>query len=137
MRCRSKKKFQRELNKLDQQNNDIMMNLEQKCKCIKSGHIPFSPESVLWIQHAQVFRSLLRYHHGLIRNIGNLKRMARRCGILRCLSVLEDEAVFASESVRKDAITLGNMGISPEKNIYKNAYRMQKSWMTKKEKGRF
>jgi hypothetical protein len=88
----SKKKFQRELNKLDQQSKDIMINLERKCRHIKSGCIPFSPESILWIQHAQAYRSLLHYHHGLIRNIGNLKRMARRCGILRCLSISEDEA---------------------------------------------
>jgi hypothetical protein len=43
--------------------------------------------------------------------------------------------IFASESARKDAITLGNMGISTKKNTYENAYRVHESRMTKKRKG--
>jgi hypothetical protein len=69
----------------------MMINAEKKCRQIKSGRIPFSPESLLWIRRAQVYWSLLQYHHGLIRNIGNLKRAARRCGILQCLSLLKEE----------------------------------------------
>jgi hypothetical protein len=45
--------------------------------------------------------------------------------------------VFTSESARKDAITLANMGMSTEKNTYKNAYSLHKNRMMKKEKGRF
>ena len=33
------------------------------------------------IRRAQMYRSLLRLHAGKIRNIENLKRAARRCGI--------------------------------------------------------
>ena len=53
----------------------------------KSGRVPFSPEAALWIRRTQVYQSLLRYHRGLIRNRGNLKRMARRCRILQCFSI--------------------------------------------------
>ncbi len=63
-----------------------MLNAEKKCRRIKSGRIPFSPEAALWIRWTQVYRSLLRYHRGLIRNRGNLKRTARQCGILLCFS---------------------------------------------------
>ncbi len=49
MQCKFKKKFQNELNKLDQQSKDIMINAERKCRRIKSKRIPFSPESALWI----------------------------------------------------------------------------------------
>jgi hypothetical protein len=39
----SKRRLQRELNKLNQQSCDFMLNVEKKCCCIKSGRIPFSP----------------------------------------------------------------------------------------------
>ena len=58
-----------------------MMAAEKKYRNIKSGRILFSPEASKWIRRAQVYRSLLRLHAGKIRNIGNLKRAARRCGI--------------------------------------------------------
>jgi hypothetical protein len=68
-----------------------MLNAEQKCRRIKSGRIPFLPEAALWIHRTQVYRSLLRYHRGLIRNRGNLKCTARRCGILNCLTLLVED----------------------------------------------
>ncbi len=70
-----------------------MLHAERKCRRIKSGRIPFSPEVALWIRRTQVYRSLLRYHGGLIRNRGNLKRTARWCGILNCLSLTIEEIV--------------------------------------------
>jgi hypothetical protein len=54
---------------------------EKRCQKIKSGRIPFLPEASLWIRRTQVYRSLLRYHTGKIRNRGNLKRLAWRCNI--------------------------------------------------------
>ena len=59
MQCKFKKKFQNELNKLNQQSKDIMINAERKCRRIKSGWIPFLPESALWIRRTQVYKSLL------------------------------------------------------------------------------
>ncbi len=91
MQCKSKRKSQNELNKLDWQSKDMIINAERKCRRIKSGRIPFSPESALWIRRTEVYKSLLRRLHGLIRNVGNLKRTARRCGIQRCLSISEDK----------------------------------------------
>ena len=70
--CNSRRSFRRGLNKLDRQSWEIMLNAEKKCRRIKSGRIPFSPEAVLWICQTQVYRSLLRYHKRLIRNRGNL-----------------------------------------------------------------
>jgi hypothetical protein len=64
-----------------------MLNAERKCHRIKSGRIPFLLEAALWIRQTQVYRSLLQYHRGLIWNRGNLKRTARRCGILNCLAL--------------------------------------------------
>ena len=85
--CTSRRSFRRGLNKLDRQSREIMLHAEKKCRRIKSGRIPFSPEAALWIRRTQVYRSLLRYHNGQIRNRGNLKRSARRCGISQCLSI--------------------------------------------------
>ena len=64
---------------------------EKKCRRIKSGRIPFLPEASIWIQRAQEYLSLLRYHSGKILNRGNLKRSARRCNIEKTLLLSIDE----------------------------------------------
>ncbi len=58
-----------------------MKHAEKKCRRLKSGCIPFSPEASLWIQQSQVYRSLLRWHAGKVRNCRNLRCTARRCQI--------------------------------------------------------
>ncbi len=58
-----------------------MKHVEKKCRRLKSGCIPFSPEASLWIRQSQVYRLLLHRHAGKIRNCGNLRRMARHCQI--------------------------------------------------------
>jgi hypothetical protein len=61
-----------------------MLNAEKKCRRIKSGKIPFSPEAALWIRQTQIYRLLLQFHDGRIRNRGNLNQTVRWCGIERC-----------------------------------------------------
>ena len=68
-----------------------MRHAEKKCRKIKSGRIPFSPDSAIWIRRCQVYRSLLRYHAKKIRNRGNLKQTARRCGIRNPLKLSLEE----------------------------------------------
>ena len=79
--CKSKLAVKRQCDKIDVEIKQYMRGAERRCRRIKSGRIPFSPESSKWIRRAQVYRSILRYHAGKIRNRGNLKRAARRCGI--------------------------------------------------------
>ena len=55
------------------------------------GGILFLPEASICIQREQVYRSLLRYHSGKIRNRGNLKISARRCNIEQQLLLSIDE----------------------------------------------
>jgi hypothetical protein len=69
------------LNKLDQEGEAYMKHPEKQCRRLKSGQIPFSPEASLWLHQCQVYRSLLRWHDGKLRNYGNLRRTARRCQI--------------------------------------------------------
>ena len=63
-----------ELNQLGRDGEQYMKHAKQKCRQIKSGCIAFSPEALLWIHQCQVYRLLLRWHAGKIRNQGNLKR---------------------------------------------------------------
>ena len=79
------------INAIDREAGQYMLSSEKKCRKIKSGRITFSPEAALWIRRSQVYRSILRYHEGKIRNRGNLKRTARRCGIERPLELSFDE----------------------------------------------
>ena len=58
-----------------------MAHAENKGKKIKSGKIPFSPDSILWIKRRQTYRTLMGYHAGNKINKGNLKRAARLVGI--------------------------------------------------------
>jgi hypothetical protein len=89
--CRSKKAFRWGINRLDWESMALMTKAEKRCQKIKSRRIPFSPEAALWIRRTQVFRLLLRYHEGLIKNRGNLKQTAWRCGIENCLSIPIEE----------------------------------------------
>ncbi len=66
------------LNKLDKEGEVYMKHAEKKC-CRLS--IPFSPEASQWIRQSQVYRLLLRWHAGKVRNCRNLWRTARRCQI--------------------------------------------------------
>jgi hypothetical protein len=77
----SKDAVSAKLNQLDKEGEAYMKHAKKKCWRLKSGRIPFSPEASLWICQCQVYRSLLRWHAGKIRNRGNLKHTARRCPI--------------------------------------------------------
>ncbi len=72
----SKEVLAKTLNKLDQEGEAYMKHAEKKCRRLKSGWIPFSPEASLWIRQCQVYRSLLRWHDGKLQNYGNLCRTA-------------------------------------------------------------
>ena len=82
------------LNKLDEELGQYMRYAEKKCRRIKSGHIPFSPGASLWICRTQVYRSLLKYHAGRMKNRGNLKRAARQCQITDAMSLPTKEIFF-------------------------------------------
>ena len=61
------------------------MHVEKVCRKIECRRIPYLPEASIWIRCAQVYYSLLKYHKGIVKNIDNLKRVARRCNILNPL----------------------------------------------------
>jgi hypothetical protein len=69
------------LNKLDKEGEAYMKHAEKKCRQLKFGRIPFSPEALLWIRQSQVYFLLLHWHAGKIRNCGNLRQTARQCQI--------------------------------------------------------
>jgi hypothetical protein len=77
----SKEVISAKLNQLDLEEEQYMKHAKKKCCRIELGCIPFSPEASLWIRQCQVYRSLLRWHAGKIRNRGNLKHTAQRCQI--------------------------------------------------------
>ncbi len=93
-KSRSKRSITRQLNKLDKELGQYMGYVEKNCRKIKSGCIPFSPESSLGIRWTQVYRSLLKFHARHIRNQGNLKRSAQQCNIPDVLSLLIQEIYY-------------------------------------------
>jgi hypothetical protein len=86
-RTRLKKKYIHRVNTIDKEATNYMRHAENKCRKFKLGRIPFSLETSMWILRTQSYRSLLRYHTGKIRNTGNLKRSAKRCGIPDAMSI--------------------------------------------------
>jgi hypothetical protein len=47
---------------IDGEKKQYMAHAEKKCRRIKSGRIPFSPDSAVWIRRRQVYNSILRFH---------------------------------------------------------------------------
>jgi hypothetical protein len=88
---KSRWKMTKRINRIDRELGQYMRHAEKKCRKIKSGRIPFSPEASVWIKRTQVYQSLLKYHEGRIRNRGNLKRLARQCGIVDAMSISQEE----------------------------------------------
>ena len=79
---KSKETPKAKLGVIDAEQDQYMKEAEKKkCRRIESGRIPFSPESLMWIRRAQVYRSLLIFHAKEVQDLGNLKRAAQRCGI--------------------------------------------------------
>jgi hypothetical protein len=68
-----------------------MKHTEKTCRKLKSGRICFSPESVIWIKREQIYRLLMEYRLGCIKNRGNLKRAARRQQIQNPFQILMAE----------------------------------------------
>jgi hypothetical protein len=79
-----------------------MRRVENICRKIKCCRILFSPEAAIWIQHVQVYYSLLRYHRGKIKNRGNLKRAARRCNITNPHQLSMQEITQRLETCKKE-----------------------------------
>ena len=71
------------LDAIDAETKQYMKSAEKKCRKIRSGVIPFSPDTAKWIRRLQVYKSLLGFLHGKGRNRGNLRRAAYRAGILQ------------------------------------------------------
>ena len=82
-----KQAAKREYVKIDRESKQYMLGADTRYRKIKSGRIPFLLESSKRIRCCQVYRSILRYHAGKIRNCSNLKRLSRRWGISSPLSL--------------------------------------------------
>ncbi len=98
VKSKSRKSLAKRMNRLDKELGEYMRYAEKKCRKIKSGRIPFSPEAAMWIRRMQDYRLLLKYHAGRIHNRGNLKRAARRCGIKYPLSLSIKEIYLRLQS---------------------------------------
>ena len=78
---RSRRWMQAAMNAIDKEGGQYMLGAENRCRKVRSGVIPFSPEAVRWLRRAQVYRSLLTWKLGKRRNMGNLRRLAKRVDI--------------------------------------------------------
>ena len=79
------------LNRLDKESADYMKAGEKRCRKIKSGLIPFSPDAVKWIRRKMVYNSLLLLRQGRKKNKGNITRMACGVGISRPMHLSVEE----------------------------------------------
>ncbi len=66
----------RKVMKIDEEGKAYMCHAKMIYRKIKTCKIPFSPKVSIWIWQAQAYCSLLRFHQGMIKNRGNLKRTA-------------------------------------------------------------
>ncbi len=89
---------------IDEEGKAYMRHAKKICRKLKSCQIPFSPEAAIWIRRVQVYRSLLQYHKGKIRNCGNLKRAARRCNIPNPLGMSIHEIAMRLEECKRECL---------------------------------
>jgi hypothetical protein len=89
---------------INEEGKQYMSHAEKICRKIKCCRIPFSPEASIWICRVQVYYSLLCYHHGKIKNWGNLKRAARRCNIPNPLSLLVQDILTRLKECKFECI---------------------------------
>lgn len=68
-----------------------MLGAEHRCRKIRSGCIPFSPETVKWLRRIQVYHALPQRQAGQRKNQGNLLRTAKRVGIENSLQMSAEE----------------------------------------------
>jgi hypothetical protein len=87
---------------IEEEGTAYMHQAEKICKKVKCCCIPFSPEESIWIRRIQVYYSLLWYHKGKIKSLGNLKQAARCCNILNPLSLSIQEITVHLEACRKE-----------------------------------
>ena len=76
-----KAEIKAKIDAIDNESRQYMRHGEKKCRKIRSGKIPFSPEASIWIKRRTAYESLIRLKDGKIRNRSNCKRSALRSGI--------------------------------------------------------
>ncbi len=136
-RSRSKKDLRNRLNRIDKELGEYMRYAEKKCRKIKSGRIPFSPKVALWIHRLLVYRSILKYHAGTIRNRGNLKRAARRCDISNPLSILIREVYLRIKTCASQCDYFRQNGKYFVGSTYTTVSTQQRRGRTRRQPGRF
>ncbi len=90
------------INNIDREGRDYMRHVEKLCRKIKCFHIPYSPEAAIWIQQAQMYYSIIRWHEGKIQNKGNLKRAAKRCNIQNLLGMSMAEVLLRVKECKRE-----------------------------------
>ena len=90
-RSRTDAEAKNKMDTVDMEFTDYKKSAEKDCRKIKSGSIPFSPESEIWIRRHRVYTTLLARSTGRQVNRGNLIRSARRAGILAPFDLTEQE----------------------------------------------
>ena len=92
----TKEEAKKALDASERKSKQAMAHAERRCRKIKSGRIPFSDESVKWIQRKQAYKTLLEYRAGAKINRGNLNKKCRKLKILNPfrLSVSEINAKY-------------------------------------------
>ena len=86
---------------IDQVGKEFMTHAEKVCRKIKCCRISYSPEASIWIRRGQVNYLLLKYHRGKLKNVGNLKRVARRRNISNPLGLLAGKIATRVEECKR------------------------------------
>jgi hypothetical protein len=133
---KSKETILAQLNQLDREGEQYMKHTEKKCRRIKSGCIPFPPEASLWIRQCQVYRSLLRWHAGKIRNQGNLKGTTRSCWIEAPFFLSVEELKLQLKICKQKFDYYRKHGNGIANNTLTNVWRQQRIGRIMKQNGK-
>lgn len=81
------------MEKLDNLIEEIMLQSEKGCRRLYAAHYEFSPPIQLWLDRCHLLKWLLRSHQGKQVNAGNMRRFARKLGMMQCIRMPVAEIV--------------------------------------------
>lgn len=107
----------RRVNVVDRESKKLMVNAERKCRKIRAGTIPFTPETAAMIRRLRVFQALLRMQLGHKVNLGNLVRTARRHNVESPLSLTVEQIKVRIKACKEELVAAKAVGWSDRRKM--------------------
>ena len=91
----SKDKLKQQLDAIDKVLGEGMIAAEKKCRKLKAGEVPFSPEIATAGDHIKLWGLVIRHKKGKNINTRHIRRVANKCDVTKPLARTLEEAYLS------------------------------------------